>query len=178
MFHRSFPFIGRREREILKLLNGHLNSVIEAVDDLRALISLIVEEGGERGISPDVIEARIEMVSIHESFADEAYLKGLVSICDGAFFSGLREDFIKLFESIDDIADYAKDSSQILARSRLDEFLRRFYNTPKVSISLFLDKVIESVKTLGRAVEALGKDADEVVKLAIGLWSLKRRLTM
>jgi len=173
VFRGSSPFIGRRERRVIKLLNGHLNSVIEAVDGLHALISMIVEESGEEEISPNMIEARIEMVSIHESFADETYLKGLMSICDGAFFSGLREDFIKLFESMDDIADSAKDSSQILARSRLDKFLRRFYNTPEASISLFLDKVIESVKTLGRAVEALGKDADEVVKLAIRAMELE-----
>jgi len=65
--------------------------------------------------SSTIFETKIEMISLHKSFADDSYLQSLVTICDGAFFSGLREDFIKLFESIDDIADFAKDSSQILA---------------------------------------------------------------
>jgi len=166
---RVFDMFGRKERRALQLLNEHLDLVVKIVEDLSSLISLIAGEKAE----PNIIDVKIEMLSIQESFADDAYLKSLVTICNGAFFSGLREDFINLFNSIDDIADFAKDSSQILARSKLDEAIRRYYEDGEASLSLFLDKILTSVKVLRETVSELQRDVSKVLKNAIHVKELE-----
>lgn len=179
LFRRSFfPLLGgRKEKQVLQLLTEHLDLVVEVVVNLKLLISLLVEENTAARTRPPAarvrIETKIEMISINESFADDVYLKSLVAICDGAFFSGLREDFIKLFDSIDDIADFAKGSSQILARSELGKFMKKLYEGEETSLVLFLDKIIKSVKILKEAVYELEKDVTEVIKKSIKVKELE-----
>jgi len=169
LFHRSFQLVGRKERRVLQLLKNHLDSVLQVVDELKSLIFLLTEEN----ITPTVVETKIKMISIRESFADDIYLKSLLAICDGAFFAGLREDFINLFKSIDDIADHAEESSQILARSKLDTVIRKFYENQEASLSVFSDKIVKSVKALKEAAYELEKDAEEVIKKSIKVRELE-----
>jgi len=172
MLFRKFPCLfGRREKRVLQLLTEHFDQVFGVVNNLKMLISSIIN--GEILDSSTIFETKIEMISIHESFADDSYLQSLVTICDGAFFSGLRVDFIKLFESIDDIADFAKDSSQILARSKLDKALKKNCKDGEVSFHLFLDKIVKSVEVLKEAVYDLGSDATDVIKKSIEVKELE-----
>lgn len=177
MLFRNFPFrlFGRKEKQVLQLLTEHLDQVFDAVSDLEMLISSIISEEASLDSSA-VFETKIEMISIHESFADDSYLKSLITICNGAFFSGLREDFMKLFESIDDIADFAKDSSQILARSKLDEPLKKYCKDREASFHLYLEKIVKSVEVLKKAVYDLGRDANSVIKRFIEVKELEEEV--
>ncbi|MEM2128957.1 MAG: DUF47 family protein, partial [Candidatus Bathyarchaeia archaeon] len=157
-------------------------------DELGLLISLITGETGDSATcSLSVIKAKIEIISVHEAFADEAHLKSLVAMCEGALFSGLREDFIKLFESIDDIADYAKDSSQILDRNELNTFIRLLREESDAQFTLFFNKIVESVTALKKAIINLGRNAEESINMSIQVkeleeeaddikWSLLKKL--
>jgi len=172
MFRDSFHLFERKERRVLQFLTEHIDQVFRVVKDLKMLISSLIKEDVSLN-SSTIFETKIEMISIHESFADDSYLQSLVTICDGAFFFGIREDFIKLFESIDDIADFAKDSSQILARSKLDKALKKYCKGREVSFNLFLDKIVKSVEVLKEAVYDLGRDATNVIKKSIEVKELE-----
>jgi len=174
MLFRDSPFrlFGRREKKVLRLLMEHLDSVFKVVSELKIFISSLINEDITLS-SPSVFETKIEMISIYESLADDLYLKSLITICDGAFFSGLREDFIELFNSIDDIADFAKDSSQILARSKLDKALKKYCKDPEISFHLFLDKLEKSVEVLKESANDLGRDAASVIKKSITVKELE-----
>jgi len=174
MLFRNSPFrlSGRREKRILQLLTEHIDQVFGVVNDLKTLISSLINEEISLN-SSTIFKTKIEMISIKESLADDSYLQSLVTICDGAFFSGLREDFIKLFESLDDVADFAKDSSQILARSKLDEALKKYCKDSEASFNLLLDKIVKSVEVLKEAVYDLGRDATNVIKKSIEVKELE-----
>ena len=167
LFRSSFKIMGRKERKVLRLLDEHLEAVMEAVNNLKSLISMLVE-GNPQILTSTVIEENVEMISIYESSADDIYLQSLIALCEGAFFSGLREDFMRLFENIDDIADFSKDSSQIIARSRLDSSsLKMLCEEPEASLSLYMEKIVGSVRTLREAVNELERDVDQVIKKSI-----------
>lgn len=184
----SFNLFGRKERRVHQLLIQHLDAVLKVIDELGLLISLITGETGDSATcSLSVIKAKIEIISVHEAFADEAHLKSLVAMCEGALFSGLREDFIKLFESIDDIADYAKDSSQILDRNELNTFIRLLREESDAQFTLFFNKIVESVTALKKAIINLGRNAEESINMSIQVkeleeeaddikWSLLKKL--
>ncbi len=173
MFRRALlKIFGRREAEILKLLREHFISVHETVNNLVSLISFLVEDSDTSGLS-SILESKVEMVSIRESFADESYMKALINICEGALFSGLREDFIRLFESMDDIADFSKDASQIIWRNNFITPLRFFYRHRDASLSSFLNKVVDSVNFLGRAIDNIDVNIDDVVKNSIRVKELE-----
>ena len=172
-FRSSFlRLFRRREKEALRLLTEYLDSVFKVVEEFRTLISSLIS-GDIVLSSPSTFEAKIDLISVYESLADDLYLKSLITLCEGAFFSGLREDFIRLLNSIDDIADYAKDSSQILARSRLDKMLRKCSTGGDVSFNLFLDKVVKTVEVLRSAVYDLEKNSAAVIKKSIKVKELE-----
>jgi len=167
----SFSLVGRKEKQVLELLTEHFNLVVNVIENLEALISLIAEDPSN--VSSTTIETKIGMISTYESFADDAYLKSLITICNGAFFSDLREDFIRLFESVDDIADAAKNSSRILARTKLDKFIKRLYKEREISLNLFLEKIVKSVNILKEAISYLEKDVNDVIKKSIRVKELE-----
>lgn len=150
---------------IVKSLNEYIDSVIDVINELESLLSML-KENSTHGIS-EVIETKIDVISAREALADEVALKLLVEISEGAFFTDLRENFLELIRNVDDIADYAKKSSQILARTQLDWIIRKLYRIPDVSLSDFLSKIIESTKTLKEAFQEMEKDIDHVIERSI-----------
>ncbi|RJS79813.1 DUF47 family protein [Candidatus Bathyarchaeota archaeon] len=161
LFHRKVKFIGRREDLVLKMLNQHFDLVTNIIKDLESLIASIAEHD----VMQSIIEAKTGAISDYESLADDVHLKALIEISKGAFFSGLREDFMELFEFLDDIADYAKDCADILNRSRLTfPFIKKFWSDSDSSLHLLLNKIVSSANTLKKAVDNLQKDADFVIE--------------
>jgi predicted phosphate transport protein (TIGR00153 family) len=133
-------------------------------------ISLLAEK--PENINPIVIKTKIEMVSIYESSADDAYFKSLLEVSKGAFFSDLRGDFIRLFESIDNIADAAKNSSKVITRVKLDQFMTKLSREEKY-LSLFLGKIVECVEILRETIIYLYKDIDTVIERSIKVKELE-----
>lgn len=162
-FRRPFRLFGQKESRVLQLFTQHLDLVIKVVNNLKSLVSLATRENNVAAI----LEAKIGVISDHESLADDAHLKALIEISEGAFFSGLREDFIKLFESIDDIADFAKDASEILGRSKLYYAVKKFCEEPEASLVLFVERIAKAVEVLKEGIDYLEKDVNLVVKKCI-----------
>ncbi|MCD6470484.1 DUF47 family protein [Candidatus Bathyarchaeota archaeon] len=161
----SFPLIGRKERTILRLLNEYMDLIIEVIDELGSLISLLKEESTHE--LSRIIRTKIEMISIREAFADETNLKLLVAICEGAFFSDLREDFLDFIKNVDDIADFAKKSSQILVRTQLNWIIRRLYESSDIPLDAFLNKITKSVKSLKEALQEVERNVEHTIAKAI-----------
>ena len=102
-----------------------------------------------------------------ETRADALHQKAAEQISSGSFFGGVREDILLLLEEIDNIADAAKDSSQIflqrdISSSAIDYMFRR-------DVLSFVNKLVETAEALKKAVLALReKNAKtEVVKLSV-----------
>jgi len=169
---RRTPFrpFRRKERRILQLLTEQIDLVILTVKTLMDTISLLAEK--PENINPIVIKTKIEMVSIYESSADDAYFKSLLEVSKGAFFSDLRGDFIRLFESIDNIADAAKNSSKVITRVKLDQFMTKLSREEKY-LSLFLGKIVECVEILRETIIYLYKDIDTVIERSIKVKELE-----
>jgi len=152
-----------------------MDSVFKVVEEFRAFTSSLIS-GDITLSSPSTFEAKIDLISVYESLADDLYLKSLITLCEGAFFSGLREDFIRLLNSMDDIADYAKDSSQILARSRPDKVLRECNTSGEISFDLFLDKVVKTVEVLRSTIYDLERNSADVIKKSIKVKELEEEV--
>jgi len=155
--------LGRRESKVLKLINQHLELIIKVVDELEMLVNLVFDDGPMA-----IFESKVSTISTYESLADDIYLEAVVEICKGAFFSGLREDFIRLFETMDDIADFAKGSSQILDRNRTNRpFLGKIHDDPEMSFRVFVEKIANSLLSFKQAVACLRIDVNALVEKCI-----------
>jgi predicted phosphate transport protein (TIGR00153 family) len=157
---RRFRLIGNREQTVLDLMNEHLDLVAKAVSFLKDGVTMAMT--GQKSV---LVETKIGLVSDYENLADDAHLKAMLEVCKGAFYTGLREDFLSLFEKVDDIADYAKDAAQILKRN-INEFLslQVFGKDEEVSPRAFMDKIEEAVAALKEAVNNLGNDVTKSIE--------------
>jgi len=160
---------GGRENKILRLLNDYLDSIIRVVNELKTLLSMVM--GKEPLRSPSVLDTKIEMISVYESLADDLHLESLLKICNGSFFSGLREDFIRLFDSMDDIADSAKESSQIISRSGIGKALESY----SALLDPYMDMVAKTVEALGEAIKSLEENSSDAIKKSIRVKELEEQ---
>ena len=160
---------GGRENRTLRLLKDYLDSIIRVVNELKALLSIVM--GKETFNSPSILDTKIEMISVYESLADDLHLESLLKICNGSFFSGLREDFIRLFDSMDDIADSAKESSQIISRSGIGKSLKKY----SALLSPYVDIVAKTVEALGEAIKSLEENSSDAIKKSIKVKELEEQ---
>ncbi len=100
----SIPLGGVEEE-----MRGHLKLVCSSVSLLRDLAS--ASESGNWGLVNSVAE-RIAMI---EREADDLQRRTELKLYKGSIFIGLKEDFLRLYEAIDEIADKSKDASRALA---------------------------------------------------------------
>ncbi|RLI45258.1 hypothetical protein DRO64_02755 [Candidatus Bathyarchaeota archaeon] len=160
---------GGRENKILRLLNDYLDSIIRVINELKTLLSMVM--GKEALSSPSVLDTKIEMISVYESLADDLHLESLLKICNGSFFSGLREDFIRLFDNMDDIADSAKESSQIISRSGIGKALENY----SALLDPYVDMVAKTVEALGEAIKSLEENSSDAIKKSIKVKELEEQ---
>ena len=160
---------GGRENRILRLLKDYLDSIFRVVNELKTLLSMVM--GKEAFSSPSVLDTKIEMISVYESLADDLHLESLLKICNGSFFSGLREDFIRLFDSMDDIADSAKESSQIISRSGIGKSLGKY----SALLYPYMDTVVKTVEALGEAIKSLEENSSDAIRKSIKVKELEEQ---
>jgi predicted phosphate transport protein (TIGR00153 family) len=103
---------GRKEKAIMDGIMNHFAVVKSAVVAFADLVQAVAAKG------PNAQEL-LEKVFDAESRADGIHREVSVKIAEGAFFGGVREDFLALMESVDSIADSAKDSGRLLMIGRL-----------------------------------------------------------
>ena len=110
------------------------------------------------------VELKAELMAKYEALADDAHREAVVEISQGAFFAGMREDFLDLLEQMDGIADAGMNAARIMAQNPLTggEF-KVLYGEPGPSIEDFVARVISTVGLLGESVQALQADTNVAV---------------
>lgn len=99
----------RKEGAILEGVKKHLNTVRQTVQAFSDAVGAAAkgDNAGTANHIEDVFRTETEADAIHKELS--------LRIAEGAFFGGVREDFLELLERIDDIADSAKDAVRYLS---------------------------------------------------------------
>jgi len=101
-----------------------------------------------------------------ETKADKIHREQSLSVAEGAFFGGVREDILNLMERIDDIADSAKDAARFLSSdSRLGDEARTILASENMRLFLAdLKSAVGALRELVRAMKAGRKQALAVIE--------------
>jgi uncharacterized protein Yka (UPF0111/DUF47 family) len=85
-----FQLVGRKERRVLELISDHFGIVLKTVQRLDSVLQ------GARSGDWGVVEEMTNKVAELETLADGLHRDAVVAISQGAFFSGIRDDFLEL----------------------------------------------------------------------------------
>ncbi|MDI9644568.1 MAG: DUF47 family protein [Candidatus Verstraetearchaeota archaeon] len=152
---RSFPLRGIEEK-----IKEHQVLVRESVELLRGMIAAC-KSGDWHSV-----QAFAEKIASAERDADEVKREIEIRLYKGVLFVGLKEDFLRLMEAMDLMADKAKDAGRILAAREiaLSELSSFFEACGR--IDGFIDGTVEIVLELERAIDLLDKDSKEALNSA------------
>lgn len=161
---RRFHFGDRKEREVLRLFNDHMDMVQKAVEGLRELIHVATED------SWSSVLARADMIAKYETLADDVHREAVVELSRGAFFAGMREDFLNLLERMDSMADAAQNAAHILAQSEPDRDISKAVLTgDDPNLRDLVEKTIEAVLLTRESVAALQSNTNIAVEKALNV---------
>jgi len=152
---RSF-LPNRKENGILDGIEEHLGVCKEVVTEFTNLVPSV-------GEGDDAAAARhYQRVLDLEEKADVIYRSLSVTVAQGAFFGGIREDILSLMKTIDTIADAAKDSGRLLMLGRVTEKdARDLLLSP--GMARFMESLIAAVSSLQELIVALDSDKKAVL---------------
>ncbi|MGC9174615.1 MAG: DUF47 domain-containing protein [Thermoprotei archaeon] len=153
-------FFGKREALAIETIIKEVKTVTETVRSMEGVI-----KGASAG-DWTVVEAESEKVSRNEEKADLVHREGMVIISEGAFFAGIREDILNLMETIDNIADYSKDASRVIAQFpvRPSDYNAVFSADDPMSL---VKKAEDAMYILETCIKQLFSNPKESVKLAM-----------
>lgn len=151
----SFPLKGIEEA-----LKVHSQLVIGAI----RLLSDLIE--GCHSYDWDRVKSTAERIAFIEREADDVKRQVEVKLYGGILFVGLKEDFLRLIETMDDIIDKAKDASRAIAsrQPNREEIVEVLDCSSK--IKEMIDGTVEIVNLLQKAIEMTGKNKSEALRLA------------
>lgn len=131
----------RKEGAIIERLKEDLGVVREAEQQLPNVVAAVA-----KGDVASCLAARDRIFQLEDK-ADEVRRELSTQIAQGAFFGGVREDMLGLLEKIDNIADKAKDSAQLITLTEVSD--------PKARSVLASDDMRDFLANLDAAVVAL-----------------------
>lgn len=141
-------------------LREHMNLVVVATELLEDLIK------AAKDYDWDLVCAIAEKIARMEREDDDVKRRVEKGLYTGVVFIGLKEDFYRLAESLDQIADKAKDASRALASRRPEREEAEVLFQGKRSITEMVDGTVSIVKLIQKAVEAISKDMKEALEIA------------
>jgi len=114
-----------------------------------------------------LVKSQAEIVSRYESIADDLHRQAVVQIAQGAFFAGMREDFLDLIEKVDEIADASQDAARVMSEAPIERLVLDFLYEGDSTLHRFVHGIDTSITTLAQSIESLRTDADTAVKKAL-----------
>ena len=155
----GFLSVGKKEKGIFDGMLRLLDTVSEGVEAFEA--SVLAFARGDA----DANEL-VRKVFDAETRADKIHREQSLSVAEGAFFGGVREDILNLMERIDDIADSAKDAARFLSSdSRLGDEARTILASENMRLFLAdLKSAVGALRELVRAMKAGRKQALAVIE--------------
>lgn len=144
----SYPLRGVDER-----LAQHLKLVLESTRLLNELIE------GCKGRNWTIVSSVSDKIAMTEREADDVKRKVELGLYSGTVFVGLKEDFLKLSEAVDKIADKSKDAARILAtREPSREELDVLFEC-NMDITRMVAGIVETVKRLEDSIAMINSNA-------------------
>ena len=160
-FRAPFRFGSRREKRVLDLIAEHLAMVQRCAMELKNMISSVEQ------MNWSLVKRQAEIVSRYESMADDLHREAVIEIAQGAFFAGMREDFLDLIEKVDDIADASQDAARVIAEAPIDRKVLEYLQKGDSTLRRFVDCIDTCVTTLGESIESLRTNAEVAVNKSL-----------
>jgi predicted phosphate transport protein (TIGR00153 family) len=160
-FGAPFRFGSKREKKVLDLIAQHLAMVQRCAKELKNMISSVEQ------MNWNLVRSQAEIISRYESMADDLHREAVIQIAQGAFFAGMREDFLDLLEKMDDIADASQDAARAIAEAPIDRKVLEYMQKGDSTLNQLLDCIDSSVSTLGESVESLRTNAEVAVNKSL-----------
>jgi len=114
-----------------------------------------------------LVENQSEIVSKYESMADDLHREAVLQIAQGAFFAGMREDFLDLMEGVDDIADASQEAARAIAEAPIDPSTLNYLQKEDPTLRDFGECIDKCVATLVESVEYLRTNAELAVNKSL-----------
>jgi len=157
-----FHLADRKEKRTLELLMIHFLDVVEAVLQLEPLLE------SARRSDWKTVEEISDTISELEKKADNSHREAVIAISKGAFFSGIREDFLQLMEQNDTVADATHIAARIISDTPIDtRSLQILYEEPKATAAELISKTKETVYLLEEAIKAIAVDSQLAVSKSL-----------
>jgi len=160
-FRAPFRFGSKREKRVLDLIAEHLAMVQRCAMELKNMISSVEQ------MNWALVKRQAEIVSKYESMADDLHREAVIEIAQGAFFAGMREDFLDLIEKVDDIADASQDAARVIAEAPIDRKVLEYLQKGDSTLRRFVDCIDTCVTTLGESIESLRTNAEVAVNKSL-----------
>jgi predicted phosphate transport protein (TIGR00153 family) len=160
-FRTPFRFGSKREKRVLDLIAEHLAMVQRCAKELKNMISSAEQ------MNWALVKSQSEIVSKYESMADDIHREAVIQIAQGAFFAGMREDFLDLIEQVDDIADASQDAARAIAEAPIEPKIFEWLQNADPTLRQLVDCIDRCVTTLVESVESLRTNAELAVNKSL-----------
>lgn len=154
VFGRPFRLGSKREKRVLDLIAEHLAVVQKCARELKNMINSVEQ------MNWVLVKDQAEIVSRYESMADDLHREAVIQIAQGAFFAGMREDFLDLIEEMDDIADASQDAARAIAEAPIERRILNYLYEGDSTLSRLVECIDTCVATLVESVESLRANAE------------------
>ncbi len=145
---------GKKEREVEELIAAHFSKVKECLDEFSETMNDYMKK--DKAFKENAYKVdRLE----HE--ADEIRREAEMKLCAGAFLPVYREDYVKLMEMLDEIADNVESATDFIAltRPKIPDFLQEgLRNMAEVTVQMF--------EPLQQMYEMFLEDISKVLEIA------------
>jgi predicted phosphate transport protein (TIGR00153 family) len=156
-----FRFGSKREKRVLDLIAEHLAMVQRCANELKNMVDSVEQ------MNWVLVKSQSEIVSRYESMADDLHREAVIQIAQGAFFAGMREDFLDLIEEVDDIADASQDAARAIAEAPIESRILEYLQKGDPTIRQLVDCVDRCVTILVESVESLRTNAELAVNKSL-----------
>ena len=160
----SFRLSGRKQEPVVRMILDHLKLAVDAVSELKRMLDRLRADDWDagRGIAHKIAEL--------EKQADGIHRNAVMKIARGAFFSGTKEDFLRLIEADDQIVDYVKDAARVLTEAPLSAgTVDILFGEINMAAPDMLSRIVAAIQALTDAVRALEIDAKQAMDRAIAV---------
>jgi predicted phosphate transport protein (TIGR00153 family) len=160
-FGAPFRFGSKREKRVLDLIAEHLAMVQRCTKELKNMISSVEQ------MNWALVKDQAEIVSRYESMADDLHREVVIQIAQGAFFAGMREDFLDLIEEMDEVADASQDAARVIAEGPIERRILDYLDEGDTTLTRLVDCIDSCVTTFAESLKALRTNAEIAIKKAL-----------
>lgn len=169
-FGKHFRLRGKREKRVLDLVAEHLATVQRCSRELKQMI------GSVEKMNWTLVKGQAEIISRYESMADDTHREAVLQIAQGAFFAGMREDFLNLLEKADEIADACQDAARVIAEAPVERKEIEYLFEGSPTLRHYVEGIDTCVATLVESVKSLRTDAEVAVNKSLEVERLEENV--